>query len=570
MQISPTSSSIVHGRSRSVNKLPNPTDLVLLLTKKMMIISVHSGPIDKFIKEIQDLAQLENFEATFRRAMGCDFTFEEETQSLADLANNLLLISGLDEHPEKDRIIKAFLPQEPSTLFAAGNSFEIEIPPFPSAEMSLAEIIATIPLPPVQIHTGTKTLETAFDLSKPPEFDPQFIGIRRATIGDLHGNPITLIHYLVKIGILEFNSQIPECEELYSRFCNIAYLSSLNKDHIKNENLMEYEGLLALLFPIKSKEIFFRQGGDLFTERIGNDIIMALTLEHLHENEVPYKIILGNHDSFFTAAIYFLMNIYSPKNGLEKILLSNKEFFSSKRLFDLFKKNILNFTDFTELARKVHLGHLELLSYEKKENGRDCIFSHAILLNKFINSFINKYSDEMTESHNEILEDDSVEEKIRKINGVFLYLIENKSKKFILDFLNLEIKDKAIKRRTRSLSRIDESIEMSPTFWILWARSDFFYGPKPKGMPAKPIDISEFDDTLGLISDNTDLIHGHTDDDILSTDGRTDTSLDNEVGKDIEQFLAPSMILDVNIASLFCQFQPIATTSSPPIATPFF
>lgn len=552
MQISPTSSSIFHSRNHSLSELPNPTELVLLLTKKMMIISVHSGPIDTFIKEIQDLARLKNFETTFRRAMGCDFTFEEETQSIVDLVNNLLFISGLDEHPEKDRIIKAFLPQEPSTLFAAENFFDREIPPFPSAEMRLSEIIAAIPLPAVQIHTGTKTLKTAFDLSKPPEFDPQFIGIRRATIGDLHGNPVALIHYLVKIGILEFNSKITGCEELYSRFCNIAYLSSLNKSHITHENLVHYEKLLALLFPIKNKEIFFRQVGDLFTERVGNDIIMALTLAHLHNNEVPYKIILGNHDSFFTAAIYFLVNIYRTENGLDD-LLSRKEFSSSKRLFDLFKKRTVNFKAFSELARKVHLGHLELLSYEKIENGRDCIFSHAILLNRFISSFIKKYSCEMSESHNKILDDDSVEEKIRKINSVFLYLIENKSMKFLADFLNLEKVDDT-KTRQIPISNIDQSIKMSPTFWILWARSDFFYDSQPQGMPTRTIDISEFDDRSGPICDNTDLIHGHTDDDILPTDGRTDTSLDNEVGKEIGQFLSPSMLLNANIAPLFCQF----------------
>src|SRR5262249_29290902 len=50
---------------------------------------------------------------------------------------------------------------------------------------------------------ATKLIKTRLDFSEPPAFEAQFEGIQEITIGDLHGNPLSLLFYLVKCGVLK-------------------------------------------------------------------------------------------------------------------------------------------------------------------------------------------------------------------------------------------------------------------------------------------------------------------------------------------------------------------------------
>lgn len=424
------------------------------------------------------------------------------------------------------------------------------ISPRPSSPRETVSTCASIarPIPPTM--TGEKVVNTYLDLFTPPKFEAKFTGVRKVTIGDLHGNPLSLVHYLVKVGVLECNCNLPDFTEKYAQFKRIVYLSSLDTDEQINQRDIDiFKILLQELFPIKNKEIFFRLIGDIVSERISDCNLMMLVLEHLHDAGVPYKINFSNHDSFFVAQFYFKMDVHNPKNEISRIM-EHKEYSSLKRLKLLFQKGIFNSESFVALSQKVHMEHLELLSYEKKGNGRYCIFSHAILLNKFINSFILKYADEMIETGHHIRDTDPIETQIEKINSVFLHMLKQQNKKLLHDFLALSEHDGVLQKISYPPLATIEDI---PTYWIIWARGDLL--TRQQG---RSISMPTLMDEPGLITNLTDVIHGHTPEKVLGCQGKTYTTLDGQAGKTIKQFEQSSSPRIFDLAFLFCQFGQIS------------
>lgn len=405
-----------------------------------------------------------------------------------------------------------------------------------------------------QTDPDTGILSTTLNLSSPPQFEAQFHGVQKITIGDLHGNPLSLLHYLVKVGVLEFNKNKPDSKHLYAIFQNMIYDSSLDEDLINTENIRQFKSLLPTLFTIKNKQIHVLLLGDLLCDRMSDDIHMLFVLEYLHDNDVPYKILFSNHDSIFSAAIYFksIREKRSKQNEIISFFLSHEFYSSLKRLGMLIDRKIITRKSVLDLANKVHRDHLLLLSYTEKQDGRNCIFSHGILLNKFIRSFIAKYSEEMAEIDCKILRTDSTQEKIKKINSVFLHMMQNSHETLIYDFFDMDDGHSALSQAIFSKHHrniLNSFIENNPVYVMIWSRKDFFYAKD------QTIQVSEFDDAAGLISNNTDVIHGHTNDLVESKTGSRYFSLDNSAGREITQFKKKSIQPEWDCVNIFCEFE---------------
>lgn len=402
-------------------------------------------------------------------------------------------------------------------------------------------------------HPDTGILSTTLNLSSPPQFEAQFHGVQKVTIGDLHGNPLSLLHYLVKVGVLEFNKTKPDSKHLYTIFQNMICDSSVDENLINTENIHQFKSLLPTLFTIKNKQIHVLLLGDLLCDRMSDDIHMLFVLEYLHDNDVPYKILFSNHDSIFSAAIYFEHS--RKKNPKQNEIISSflsHEFYSSlKRLAMLLDRRVITQKAILDLANKVHRDHLLLLSYTEKQDGRNCIFSHGILLNKFIRSFISKYSEEMAEIGCKILRTDSTQEKIKKINSVFLYMMQNSHETLIYDFLDMYDIQRTLSQAISSKHHrniLNSFIENNPVYVMIWSRRDLFYAED------QTIQVSDFDDPAGLISNTTDVIHGHTQNLVESQTGSRYISLDNFAGREITQFKKKSTRPEWDSVKIFCEF----------------
>lgn len=186
------------------------------------------------------------------------------------------------------------------------------------------------------------------------------------SIGDLHGNPMKLIHILARYGILEINDEdfqdlweaydamdvkidSPEAADCVAAqinfFCTIVRCLDVNKP-----------GLLILI-------------GDELADRGHNDFLMLYILFILHREKVPYWIQLSNHG--LQALGYFENNPLDryAKVGQEASLdaLDRLRAYSPK-LYDNLMKNYVE-----DVYRK----HIALIGYQIQDDGKLGIYTHA-------------------------------------------------------------------------------------------------------------------------------------------------------------------------------------------------
>ncbi|KTD06359.1 hypothetical protein Lgra_3136 [Legionella gratiana] len=207
------------------------------------------------------------------------------------------------------------------------------------------------------------------------------------SMGDLHGNALLLLNFLIRYGVIKINQRD------YEIFVQIYCLPSekLTKEHINCFNRIIDSSSVNLL-----KKIRFL--GDMFADRGSNDYFTLKILAHLHKHHLDYEIILSNHDVEFL--LFF--ELYGFDKPYKEITISSVVTESLQMLIKIVRNGWVN-KEWLQLAiTKAILPKLKALSYTyEKVNEEDLliIYSHAPIDLHVISKIANELNVPFDDSH---------------------------------------------------------------------------------------------------------------------------------------------------------------------------
>lgn len=113
------------------------------------------------------------------------------------------------------------------------------------------------------------------------------------TVGDLHGNFLRLLHFLVLHAVIEIS------EFAYQAFVSDYYSQSAMRS---KEDFDSFCDRLQHEIQVITPTITVRYIGDTLADRGANDLYTLMLFKKLNESGVPQRIILSNHDMEFIMA----------------------------------------------------------------------------------------------------------------------------------------------------------------------------------------------------------------------------------------------------------------------------
>ena len=240
---------------------------------------------------------------------------------------------------------------------------------------------------------GTSLVFTddAVDISIPPTSREirRHQASQEVTLGDLHGNALKLLHFLVREGVIRISPK--DYEEFFQLYDNESFsiTSSLDPDTIGR--------FRAILDRIQIEPVFpmIRLIGDILCDRGANDFFTLKILEKLRLSQVPLEIVLSNHDLEFLR-FFFLLPLpphllpagklpvhfrqlkpsVSPRTSLERLIntsLAQPEIW--KETGDIFAKHYLPALRVISVSE--NLDHHELAFFSHAWVGIDAVATLA-------------------------------------------------------------------------------------------------------------------------------------------------------------------------------------------------
>lgn len=200
------------------------------------------------------------------------------------------------------------------------------------------------------------------------------------TIGDLHGNPIKLLHFLIEHGVVEMEpKQYQRLIEIYESENDRLKWNALEGDE-KTKRIEELKKDInefnSIISQIKIKEEplpFIRLIGDVLADRGNNDYFTLKVIEQLGKKNVPMSILYSNHDADFIEACENPELYFSPPR-----LLLQDHGASLKALHFLFKEGIVTRDEIEAIAKPFYQPTLKLLDYTLSEDKKEItLYSHA-------------------------------------------------------------------------------------------------------------------------------------------------------------------------------------------------
>jgi WipA-like, phosphatase domain len=273
------------------------------------------------------------------------------------------LHEAVSEQPDKTKNPKSLTP-------LAAQPTAVAIPPdmtpvASAAAISQWKIVTANTIPKTKTPAALKDKENKpqiikIDIRKYPEKINSNYG--EYTVGDLHGNGLFLLHFLIRIGIIQEISH-----EDYDWFVNFY-----NKypDQISREDFERFNRIIDSTKVDNSK--FVRFLGDIVADRGHNDYFVLKILHHLHLAVVKYEIILSNHGSEF---------IVMRQGGLfardyDPITIKADHVNSCLMLFDAEKNNLIDGSKVKEFIDEAYLPKIKAVSYDKSNLGIT-VYTHA-------------------------------------------------------------------------------------------------------------------------------------------------------------------------------------------------
>lgn len=196
-----------------------------------------------------------------------------------------------------------------------------------------------------------------------PRTKPENIDKQELSLGDLHGNVMTLIYQLVHFGVI--TNMTPET---YQKLCDIYYGKDGAKPTLTKETIAEFKKLvLDLTYDLS---ILARLLGDETADRGFCDIFQLLQFLSMRRKHLPYEILLSNHGVEFIRG--YEENDFSP------VGIMDYHAKSMLKLQDLLFTGIVTEQEVTELIDEAYKPALKVLSYTLyPEKNTIMLFSHA-------------------------------------------------------------------------------------------------------------------------------------------------------------------------------------------------
>lgn len=179
--------------------------------------------------------------------------------------------------------------------------------------------------------------------------------------GDMHGNAIKLIYFLIKEGVLELKNKADDYAQLVSIYHTpVDELTALNLTtfitHLKNAHLHFPKKLILL--------------GDDLADRGMNDLYTLYVLDRLAG--IPLDICLSNHSSIF------LQRLAENKPHAGAQIVAPYQQQSLNNLFMLINKQLITLNEVQSLIKRSYHPHLKLIAYNQHQDGIT-LFTHAVV-----------------------------------------------------------------------------------------------------------------------------------------------------------------------------------------------
>lgn len=227
------------------------------------------------------------------------------------------------------------------------------------------------------------------------------------TIGDLHGNAVNLLSFLIKEGFLELDTSTNSREEV------MELLIRIYEEPLSAENKILFDTIIKNATVHANASLCFI--GDETADRGSNDYFILKIIEKLGQNQIKIDILLSNHGleflrfrdqnyySYFTARL-------GPGQGR-----------SAENLAQSIAEGIVTKEELTNIVEKYYIPNLKAIAYATSTSNFLVIYTHALIGLDTIKSLSNKfgvhYSDKTIAA---------LTTTIDKINAVFSGLLETK------------------------------------------------------------------------------------------------------------------------------------------------
>lgn len=182
------------------------------------------------------------------------------------------------------------------------------------------------------------------------------------TIGDLHGNAIKLLFFLIKHGIAQNLTR--------NDYHQLVVLYTKDNDELTKEDLERYKAILGKIKFNNHTKV--RLIGDELADRGSNDYFTLLLFEKLHQKKVPLEILVSNH------GIEFIEATETQGNTFHASMLGWVHGPSLERLNVLVDKGLVKREEIFTISREAYKPTLKAISYTLNErNSVINIYSHA-------------------------------------------------------------------------------------------------------------------------------------------------------------------------------------------------
>ena len=235
-------------------------------------------------------------------------------------------------------------------------------------------------------------------------------------IGDLHANPMKALWILIHYGVIKLKDPYEHWKELWSIYLtpvDEVNISSLERFlEILMETTVDREAVAEILFL-----------GDMIADRGENDIYMFMVLSVLHQDKVPYNILMSNHD--WEAIVHF----DNPKNYEDALTKMPPEISRSMLNRRILEDKFPLMRDFSRgLYLKYYQPNLKLYAYSRPGSDVNILYSHAPILSELIEMQSIKFLRQEPEHFSDIVE------LVDKLNR---YLLHHLTSSRIFEWSNL-------------------------------------------------------------------------------------------------------------------------------------
>lgn len=226
--------------------------------------------------------------------------------------------------------------------------------------------------------------ELTIDFTQKPKLDEKLAAqieeSQEVVLGDMHGNPLLLLHQLVQTGFLKIKPGVTDTQwKAFSQAIkNKDFEPSTFRNPTKFRDFSVRLGNIFHLGPSSTSSKKLILAGDLLADRAYHDGHMLSIFHFLQARGVNYEIIFSNHDAAFLN--YYFVN-KDKAEGEGYVIPSNDNIPPDKKasleaLHTSLNQDPTLRAEFKKMVEEVYLPHLKLL--DLSEDGK-ILYTHGIM-----------------------------------------------------------------------------------------------------------------------------------------------------------------------------------------------